>query len=301
VSPLRIGTRRSTLATAQAREVAALLGQRGVETELVPIVTAGDRGEVPGAAEPAGLKGLFVSEIVRSLLVGDVDLAVHSAKDLPVEQAEGIVLAAIPRRASPLDVLVWGEAKIAEAPVVGTSSLRRIAQLADRFPHYRLAMLRGNVDTRLEKVTGGELDGAVLAEAGLARLGIRPRFSTRLAPDVMVPAPGQGALAIQARTGDDATLAAIASLDDGPSRVAVEAEFALVRRLGGGCALPLGGYARTEGDDVRLSGLVATPDGERVLRARARGESAEGAARYVADELLGRGAAEILAAARGDG
>ena len=278
MKPLRIGTRRSALATAQAHEVAALLGEHGVETELVPIVTAGDRGEVPNAGAPAGLKGLFVSEIVRALLAGDVDLAVHSAKDLPVEQTEGLVLAAVPRRASPLDVLVWSEARIAEAPVVGTSSLRRIAQLADGFPHYRLETLRGNVDTRLAKVRDGELDGAVLAEAGLARLGITPRFATRLAPDVMLPAPGQGALAIQARADDDSTLASLAPLDDGASRVAVEAEFDLVRRLGGGCALPLGGYAQVDGDDVRLMGLVATPDGERVLRAEARAESAAGAA-----------------------
>ena len=301
MNPLRIGTRRSALATAQAREVAALLAARGVDTELALITTGGDRGEGPNADAAGGLKGLFVAEIVRALLSGGVDLAVHSAKDLPVEETEGLVLAAVPLRASPFDVLVWGEARIAPEPVVGTSSLRRVAQLANAFPDYRLETLRGNVDTRLAKVRNGEIDGAVLAEAGLQRLGIRPRFVTRLAPDVMLPAPGQGALAIQARADDAATLEALAPLDDGPSRTAVDAEFALVRRLGGGCSLPLGGFAEVDGEDIRLTGLVATPDGERVLRAEARGESPEGVARYVADELIARGAADILDAARGEG
>ncbi|MEX1100941.1 MAG: hydroxymethylbilane synthase [Actinomycetota bacterium] len=294
---LRIGTRGSRLALAQAEDVASRLRATGNGGELVPIETSGDRG-VPADASPQGLKGLFVTEIVRALIDGDVDLAVHSAKDLPAENTEGVVLAAVPPRESALDLLVSRDGAVAPGSVVGTSAVRRRAQLAASRPELTVRELRGNVDTRLAKLEAGEVDALVLAEAGLARLGITPAHATRLALEEMVPAPGQGALAIQCRAGDERARAAIDLLDDVPSRTALEAERALMLRLGGGCALPLGGYAIVRRRDVHLTGLVASPDGARIARAEALAPSPHDAAARVADDLLAQGAGEILAAVR---
>lgn len=291
---LRIGTRRSRLALAQAGEVAERLARAGVESEVVPMATSGDRG-APGAPSPAGVKGLFVAEIVRALQVGEVDLAVHSAKDLPAADDEGVAVAAVPPRADPSDLLVTRHPNLREGAIVGTSSLRRRAQLLALRPELRLVEIRGNVDRRLRKLEDGEVDGVVLAAAGIARLGATPPSSEVLP---IVPAPGQGCLAVQARADDEATREAAAWLDDPDSRVAFEAERSVMARLGGGCALPLGALATVAGDTVRLVALVATPDGSRIVRAESEAATPEGAAAAASAELLAGGAGEILAHVR---
>jgi len=291
---LRIGTRRSRLAMAQAGEVAERLAAAGVESELVPMVTSGDRG-APVAASPAGVKGLFVAEIVRALQAGEVEVAVHSAKDLPAADDEGVVVAAVPPRADPSDLLVMRDPSLGAGAIVGTSSLRRRAQLLALRPELRIVEMRGNVDRRLRKLEDGEVDGVVLAAAGIARLGVTTPSSEVLP---IVPAPGQGCLAVQARADDDATRQAIASLDDPDSRAAFEAERSLMARLGGGCALPLGALATVFPDSVRLVALVATPDGTRIVRVEAEAATPGGATEAAAAELLARGAGEILAGVR---
>lgn len=293
MSKLRIGTRRSALAMAQATEVARRLEALGVETELVPIVTAGDRGARPDRA-PGGLKGLFVAEIVKALQGGEVDLAVHSAKDLPSKDPEGVVVAAVPERASPFDFLVSRGPSVPDGALVGSSSLRRRAQLQRARPGLRVVPIRGNVDTRLRKLEEGEVDAVVLAAAGLARLGISPPHVEELSPEEMVPAPGQGALAVQAREGGPAR-EAVARLDHPPSRAAFEAERRLVDLLGGGCALPLGALGQVWDGGVRLTAVVLRPDGSGLIRAETSADGPEGAARRAADQLLARGADRILA------
>ena len=293
---LRIGTRRSPLALAQATEVADRLRDTGVEVTLVPMVTSGDRKlEVTG---PAGLKGMFVAEIVRALREREVDLAVHSAKDLPAEDEEGLVLGAVPERASPLDVLVTRDGELAPGSVVGTSSLRRQAQIFRWRPDVLLKDLRGNVDTRMRKLAEGEVDAIVLAAAGLLRLGIVPEHAAPMSVSEMLPAPGQGCLAIQARADDEATLAALSPLDHGASRMALEAERRLMLRLGGGCALPLGAFADVEEGQVRMVAAVFTPEGAREARTAVAGDTPEGVAEEAALDLLAGGADEILAAVR---
>lgn len=260
------------------------------------MVTSGDRG-VPGTNHRTGLKGLFVLEIERALAAGGIDLAVHSAKDLPSEDPEGIRVAAVPERAAPFDVLVAREARVPAGSVIGTSSLRRQAQLRRSRPELVIRDIRGNVDTRLAKLEQGEVDGLVLAAAGLARLGLAPPFSIPLPLEEMVPAPGQGALAVQARSAGDA-IQALRELDHAPSRAAFEAERRLVALVGGGCALPLGAYAERRGDAVRLLAVVMSPDGGDLATAQAEAPGADEVAREVAALLLARGAGPILAAAR---
>jgi hydroxymethylbilane synthase len=289
---LRIGTRRSRLALAQAEEVAELLRARGHETELVPMSTAGDRGASPEASDQ-GTKGLFVAEITEALLRGAVDLAVHSAKDLPSEDPDGVVVAAVPHRGLPYDVLVSREARLPEAASVGTSSLRRRAQLLRARPGVRVVSFRGNVDTRLRKLDAGEVDGLVLAAAGLARLGLRPEHAAPIPVDEMVPAPGQGALAVQARDGDVAA-DALREIDDPASHRAFEVERRLVALLGGGCRLPLGAYAESRDPGVRLLAVVASPDGDEVLRSEVEGEEIAEVTDAAAEQLLAAGAARIL-------
>lgn len=295
---LRIGTRRSALALAQAREVSESLAAAGVETELVPMSTAGDRGAGAGSS-PAGLKGLWVHEIVRALLDGGIDVAVHSAKDLPVEDEEGVAIAAVPQRASPLDVLVTREGELPRGGAIGTSSLRRQAQVFRWRPDALAKDLRGNVDTRLRKLEGGEVDALVLAAAGLVRLGIVPEHVAPMSTAEMVPAPGQGCLAVQARADDASTLQVLSALDDAPSRTALEAERALVARLGGGCALPLGALATVSPTNVRIVAIVLTPDGARYARSEVDAPTAAEAAELASLDLLAGGADEILAASSG--
>jgi hydroxymethylbilane synthase len=290
---LRIGTRRSRLALAQAQEVARRLDALGVEAELVPMVTSGDRG-VPAGDSPAGVKGLFVAEIVRALQGGDVDLAVHSAKDLPSQDPDGIVVGAVPERADPFDLLVTRDGGLGPGSVVGTSSLRRRAQLLRAHPEIEIREVRGNVDTRLAKLDAGKVDGLVLAAAGLARLGISPPHAVALPLEEMVPAPGQGALAVQVREDDEGTIQIVERLDHPPSRAAFDAERSLVARVGGGCALPLGAYAEDREGGIRLLAVVVRPDGSDLVWAQAEAETPDRVAHEVAGMLLEGGAREIL-------
>jgi len=294
---LRIGTRRSALAMAQSRGIAEALEALGVSTELVPIVTSGDRGAT-AAASPAGLKGLWVEEIVRALREGEIDLAVHSAKDLPAEDEDGIALAVVPERASPLDVLVTREGELRAGAVVGTSSLRRQAQVFRWRPDVLLKDLRGNVDTRLRKLAQGEVDALVLAAAGLLRLGIVPEHAAPMSIEEMIPAPGQGCLGVQARSDDDATRSAVAPLEHPDSRIALEAERDLMRRLGGGCALPLGAFAEVRKGRVHLVAAVFTPEGAREARAEVDAATGAETVELAERELRALGADEILRAVR---
>jgi len=294
---LRIGTRGSRLALAQSREVADAITASGVETELLTITTAGDRGADP-ASDPAGVKGLFVTEIVRALLDGEVDLAVHSAKDLPAVDTEGVVIAGVPERASALDVLVTLHGDLRPGARVGTSSVRRRAQVFRLRPDVIVEDLRGNVDTRLRKLGDGEVDALIIAGAGLLRLGVVPEHAAPMSLAEMVPAPGQGCLAVQARASDDATIEVLSALDHAASRMALEAERGLMARLGGGCALPLGAFAESVPRGVRLLAVALSPDGSRIVRTEVDGETPEEVAELAALDLSAGGADEILGLVR---
>lgn len=298
MTTLRIATRRSALALAQAEEVAALLSANAFRSEIVPMSTSGDEG-VASTESPSGMKGLWVDRILEALRTGEVDVAVHSAKDLPAEDEDDIVIAAVPKRADPLDVLIGREATLPPGLVVGTSSVRRRAQLLAGFPGMGVTEIRGNVDTRLRKLADGEVDGLVLAAAGLARLGIDPPHSRRLRVDEMVPAPGQGSLAVQVRAEDRTTRAVVSVLDHLPSRRALEAERALVQLLGGGCDLPLGALAAAKGDRIRMVALVATTDGAKVVRAASESTDPSIVASTLAQRLRAEGADRILAEVQG--
>jgi hydroxymethylbilane synthase len=294
VTTVRIGTRRSALATAQAELVAQLLRSLGLQSEIVQMTTTGDEG-APASASPQGLKGLWIDAIVDALRHGEIDVAVHSAKDLPAEDDDDITIGAVPWRAEPNDVLVLREGDdVKPGMVVGTTSIRRKAQLLAAFPGVGITDLRGNVDTRLRKLSRGDVDAALLAAAGLFRLGIEPPHVRRLSVQEMMPAPGQGALAIQCRTDDRITQARLNPLDHRASHLALDAERALMRRIGGGCALPLGGIAAVKGDTIRLAGLVAAVDGTKIVRAGAESDDPDRVAEIVAEQLLADGAGRIL-------
>ncbi len=257
--------------------------------------TSGDEGAAP-AAGPQGLKGLWIDTILDALEDGTIHLAVHSAKDLPAEDDEGFTIAAVPLRADPFDVLVLrGPTSLGSVSRVGTSSVRRAAQLLAHDPRLHIVELRGNVDTRLRKVEEGEVDAAVLAAAGLARLGIEPAYIQRLDLDVMIPAPGQGCLAVQCLEDEPEIVAALRAIDHAPSHIALDAERSLMWRLGGGCALPLGAYAMAGSDGVSLVACVMLADGSRSLRSDGLGADAETVASVVAADLIERGAEQILA------
>jgi hydroxymethylbilane synthase len=295
VSALRIGTRRSPLALAQAEEIRVRLEAIGIIAEIVPMRTSGDEG-TPASESPTGLKGLWIDTILDALEAGEIDVAVHSAKDLPADEDDGFTIAAVPERESAADVLVRrDDSSFRPGALIGTSSLRRKAQLLAAFPGLEVVDLRGNVGTRLRKVADGEVDAAVLAAAGLARLDLHPPHAKPLPFDVMVPAPGQGCLAVQTRSDDDDTIAAVAPLDHGPSHRALDAERSLTWRLGGGCSLPLGAYATIGSEAISMIATIATPDGTRVLRAETEGATPEDTATAAAKELIAQGAEGILA------
>jgi hydroxymethylbilane synthase len=302
VSVLRIATRASALAVAQSRQVAGALERAlGVRAELVEIRTSGDRIQNAPLAAIGG-KGLFVKELEEALLAGRADLAVHSAKDLPAGLAPGSVLAAFPERVDPRDALLGAERglRLSDLPRgarVGTGSLRRRAQLLAARPDLEVVPLRGNVDTRLRKLEQGGLAAIVLACAGLERLGLAERIDERIDPAVMLPAVAQGALALQAR-GGEALAADLRVLDHGPTRAAVLAERAFLERLAGDCNVPLAGHAQPVGAELRLAGLLASPDGTRLLRAEASapGDRPAEAGVRAAEAILAQGGAEILAA-----
>jgi hydroxymethylbilane synthase len=302
MTTLRIATRRSELAMAQAGIVRLLLTQQGFDVVLVPLATSGDE-DAPRAGGDG--KDRWIDAILEALRDGAADLAVHSAKDLPAEDPEDLVIGAVPERADAHDVLVAGDPAFLDGPGpragarVGTSSLRRAAQLRAAFHGVDIVDLRGNVPTRLRKVTAeGVADIAVLAAAGLTRLGLVPANLVPLGVEVMVPAPGQGALAIQCRTDDRPLRATLTSLDHRVSRVTLASERALTRAMGGDCNLPLGAIAAMKGDTVRLAACVAMPDGSEVIRAAAESEDPERAAQIVATQLRHEGADRILDAIR---
>jgi len=299
VKPLKIGTRRSPLALVQAGIVASGLATNGVMTEIVPMATSGDEGAAV-AMSPQGMKGLWIDTILDALESGGIDVAVHSAKDLPAEDDDGYVIAAVPPRSHPFDVMVTRENRLRPGALVGTSSLRRRAQLLASFPGLRVIEFRGNVGTRLRKLADGEVDATILAEAGLVRLGIEPAYARTLSLEQMVPAPGQGCLALQCREDDDAAIDALTSLDDPLAHQALDVERSLMWRVGGGCALPLGAYAEiTPGGLVRLTALVATADGDHVIRVEEEGTDGEAVAGEAARGLIAEGAEDILAEVRG--
>jgi hydroxymethylbilane synthase len=297
---IRIATRRSPLAKWQANHVRDLLMARepGLEVVLHELMTRGDRIlEVP-LAEVGG-KGLFVKEIEDALLNREAEIAVHSMKDLPALLAPGLVLASVPVREDPRDALCSPKFKtldkLPKGARVGTSSLRRSAQLKAIRPDLQLEVVRGNVETRLRKASE-ELDAVVLAYAGLRRLGLGDRATQVFTPEEMLPAVAQGALALEARADDAATLKRLAALEDADTRVRIEAERGFLARIEGGCQVPIAGHATLEGGQVLLRALVASLDGTRIIRAERRGPPAEARAMgvAVAEELLSRGAAEIL-------
>jgi len=302
---IRIATRRSPLAKWQANHVADLLRSKepGLEVRLHELTTRGDRIlEVP-LAEVGG-KGLFVKEIEDALLQGDAEVAVHSMKDLPAELAGGLVIAAVPEREDPRDALCsprFGTLdRLPREARVGTSSLRRGAQLKALRPDLRLEVVRGNVETRLRKATG-ELDAVVLAYAGLRRLGLAEHATQVLSPEEMLPAVAQGALALEARASDAATLERLSRLEHPETRTRIEAERGFLARIEGGCQVPMAGHATLEGGTVRMRALVASLDGARIIRGERTGPASEARALGVAlaEDLLSRGAAAILKEAEG--
>ena len=290
----------------QARTVAAALEAHGFESDLVIIKTAGDRLQEARLAE-AGGKGLFVKEIEDALLAGAIDLAVHSAKDMSAVLPDGLEIGATLPREDPRDafVLAGGErgADILERlstwpapPRIGTSSVRRSAQLRSLLPKALFVPVRGNVDTRLRKLDEGQYDVLVLASAGLRRLGFGDRISAAIAPEDCVPAPGQGVVAVEIRRDNERCRDAVRRIHDEAAAAALAAERAVVETLGGGCQLPLGAFARARGQDLDLLALVCSSDGARVLRAREAGSVADprGLGQHVARQLAAGGAAALL-------
>jgi hydroxymethylbilane synthase len=300
-----LGTRASALARAQTDLVAARLAsvRPALECTTRVISTAGDRTQDSGEPLPSiGGKGLFTAELERALRDGAIDVAVHSLKDLPTEDAPGLAIGAVTEREDVRDCLVARTAgSLEELPVgavVGTSSLRRSAQLAALRPDLEIRSIRGNVDTRIRKVADGEYDAAVLAAAGIRRLRLDHVVTEWLSDETMLPAPGQGALAIQCRVDDRSVLALLAALDDPAARAETTAERAFLRRLGGGCAAPVAALAATTTTPrVRLQGLVASVDGRQVVRVTGEGEPADVGER-LAEEALSLGADRILAGVR---
>lgn len=299
---IRLGTRGSALARWQAQSVAEQLQRHGIQVETVVIVTSGDR-----YSEPIGnstLRGAFTKEIQQALLGGQIDLAVHSLKDLPTEPVEGLMLAAVPQRGPVGDVLVCaGDFRLQTLPQgakVATGSLRRKAQLLSFRPDLRIEPVRGNVDTRLRKLEQGQFQAVVLAEAGLQRLELSHRISQHLPVQIVLPAVGQGALGLETRAGDLPTRQALAPLDHPETRAAVSAERAMLAALRAGCLAPVAGWARVEHGRLVLTGRVLSPDGARKIETTQSAElhEAVGLGRQVAEWLLAQGAAEIIAAAR---
>jgi len=301
VPGLRLGTRGSALARAQTDRVRVALeaANPGLRVEMVFIRTSGDAG-AQGALAAGGLKGLFVKEIEEALLAGTIDAAVHSMKDLPASLPQGLLLGAVPARATAHDVLLSaGAGPLSSLPRgarVGTASVRRRAQLLARRRDLEVVSLRGNVDTRLRKWHGGEVDAIILAAAGLERLGLSDPGARPLAIDEFLPAVGQGALALECRAEDVRTRARLAAIADAPTEAATRAERAFLLAIGGDCNTPLAAHATVEGNGIHLRVLVTDLDGRRWLADAARaplGSAAE-LGRMLAERLLAAGAAEVL-------
>ena len=306
----KLGTRGSQLALFQAHSVADLLRDRaGVTCEIVVIKTSGDRLAEASLSEIGG-KRLFVKEIEDALLSGDIDLAVHSSKDMPAVLPPGLQLGAVLPREDPRDAVVLPAddaasltlddlvKRLGRSPRIGTSSIRRTAQLTRLFPGAQFLPVRGNLGTRLAKVDArNDFDALVLAAAGLKRLRHEARISAFLPVEACVPAPGQGIIAVEVREGDARVLAPLKAVDDAAASAALTAERAVVTRLGGGCQMPIGAYAALHDGELVLTGIVVSVDGAQAARADVRGSAADAYAVGIraAEELLARGAAEILA------
>lgn len=304
---IRIATRKSALALWQAEYVKSALEQAhpGLRVSLVPMVSRGDKLLDAPLAKIGG-KGLFVKELETALLENEADIAVHSMKDVPMDFPEGLGLFCICEREDPRDAFVSNSFDSLDAlpagSIVGTSSLRRQAQLLARRPDLRIHFLRGNVNTRLAKLDAGEYDAIILAAAGLIRLGFEDRIRSSISVDDSLPAGGQGAVGIECRTADAEVHALLAPLHHRDTAVRVNAERALNKRLNGGCQVPIACYAVLEGDQLWLRGLVGQPDGGQLLRAesRAPADEAEHLGVRVAEDLLGQGAETILKAVYGE-
>ncbi len=308
---LIIGSRGSKLALWQAHWVRDQLAAAGYEIDIRIIKTTGDKLQVVAPGEPlppsmaqtvaeVGSKGLFIKEIEEALLAGEIDVAVHSLKDLPTDQPAGLALGAVPQREDARDVFIARDGFPLESLLPGarvaTSSLRRQTQLRALRPDLVCVAMRGNLDTRLRKLERGDCEALVLAAAGVHRLGLTERITSYFSTDQMCPAVGQGALGIEIRADDPGAGKAVARLDQMSTHQAVRAERAVLRRLGGGCQVPIAAHAIVEDGQMRLHGLVANLDGTQVIRAQARGPAIDpealGAA--VAEDLLRQGAREIL-------
>ena len=323
---LRLGTRGSQLALWQANQVAAeIAGRGGPASRIVVIKTSGDRLQDAPLSEVGG-KRLFVKEIEDALLRGEIDLAVHSSKDMPALLPDGLAIGAVLPREDPRDAVVLPVrlkadttddvvsgfsrtvesleslvALLGRAPSIGTGSVRRIAQLSRLFPGARFTPIRGNLDTRLRKLDSGEHDALVLAAAGLTRLGFAARIAFTLPAGACVPAPGQGIVAVEIREDDERTRRAVAIIDDEDASAALRAERSLVEALGGGCQTPVGALASRAGnDELDLVAAVVSLDGARAVQAQGRGRVVEAAelGRRIAAELLAKGAADILSEAQ---
>ncbi|MEX0426226.1 hydroxymethylbilane synthase [Nocardioides sp. DS6] len=304
--PIRLGTRRSLLARTQSGHVADLVRALGREVELVEITSDGDRSQAAGtplAGTPS--TGVFVSALRDALLAGEIDVAVHSLKDLPTYPQEGITLVAVPPREDPRDVVVARDGltlgELPQGAKVGTGSPRRAAQIQALGLGLDLVGVRGNVDSRIGKVRSGEYDAVVLARAGLARIDRLDEVSEVLDPLQVLPAPGQGALAVECRTDDAEMVALLSGLDDPFTRAAVEAERAVLATLEGGCAAPIGTLAEVvegeEGVELWVRAVVLSPDGSRAIRLSATGlvDDAAGVGTRLAEEMLAEGAADLNA------
>lgn len=299
---LRVGTRGSRLALTQTEIALAALRAAVPEAtfEVQTIRTSGDRSAA--SLSEIGGRGVFVVELERALLGGEIDIAVHSLKDLPVDETPGLAIAAVLAREDPRDVLVTHNgAALADMPdgaVVGTGSPRRAAQLLVMRPDLQVADIRGNVDTRIRKVESGEYDAAVLAMAGLARLGWQKRASQVFDYEQMLPAPGQGALAVQVRADDAATLAVVHAVDHADTRAAITAERAFEKRLGGGCHAAIAALATVNTERIRLSGLVGDPSGGQIFRREIDGtlDDPSSTGLLLAEQLMDDGAAALLEA-----
>ncbi len=297
---IHIGTRGSKLALWQANWVQSQLQQQYPDTsiQIVIIKTKGDKIlDVPLAK--VGGKGLFVKEIEEALLDGRIDLAVHSMKDMPADLPAELTIGAIPKREKSQDVLVSRLGNLSDLPAgarIGTSSLRRAAQLLWTRPDIQIEPLRGNLDTRLRKLDAGNMDAIVLAAAGMRRLGLEQRIREYLNMDVMLPAAGQGALCIEIRKDDSETAALISSLDDADTRAVVLGERSFLHRLGGSCQVPIAAHGHIKADHYTLIGLVAEPDGSRILRSEMSGSVADTQAigKNLAETLMNQGALAII-------
>ena len=306
MKPVRIGTRGSQLALWQAHAVASVLHARGTATEIVTIKTAGDRLQEAPLSEVGG-KRLFVKEIEDALMRREIDLAVHSAKDLPAVLPDGLTIAAVLPREDPRDALVLPSgssvrdiesaiAALGEAPTVGTSSVRRAAQLAAVLPRATFAPIRGNVDTRLRKLDAGGFAALVLAAAGMRRLGFSERISAAIPISHCIPAPGQGIVAIEIRSDGEETRSALEGITDRSAAASLTAERSVVAALGGGCQLPLGAVSIHEDGQLVLHGIVCSLDGRRSVRREVTGtvSDPDSVGRRMADELSRGGASAIL-------